>query len=202
MTLTDEANESLKRRRRPRKVVLLVALTVTLSLLCCVGGAAAFFLDGLSGDDEAVSTFGCGASGPLPADGDLPKISDYSPTQIRNAATIINVGSQLKVPPKGWVIAVATAMQESSLNNLGNLGNRNDHDSLGLFQQRPSQGWGTPEQIMDPQDSSRKFYKRLLTVPDCDKLPLPEAAQRFQRRPYPDAYAQHEPTAALAVNVL
>ena len=61
----------------------------------------------------------------------------------------------MKVPPRGWVIAVATAMQECSLTNHGYLGDHNDHDSLGLFQQRPSQGWGTPEQIMDPVYAAR-----------------------------------------------
>ena len=59
------------------------------------------------------------------------------------------------MPPRGWVIAVATAMQESRLTNLRHLGTRNDHDSLGLFQQRPSSGWGTPAQVTDPVYAAR-----------------------------------------------
>ncbi|MEM5874189.1 MAG: hypothetical protein QW065_05340, partial [Acidilobaceae archaeon] len=72
------------------------------------------------------------------------------------------------VPPRGWVIAIATAIQESGLRNLGHLGVRNDHDSLGLFQQRPSMGWGTPEQLQDPVYASTKFYEKLVR---CSQWP-------------------------------
>ncbi|MEV0714943.1 M23 family metallopeptidase [Asanoa sp. NPDC050611] len=201
MTLTEELDHTA-RRRRPRKVVLLIALTATLSVLCCAGGMAAFFLDGLSNEDPVLSTYGCGAGGPLPSNGDMPRLSGYSEAQLRNAATIINVGAQLKVPPKGWVIAVATAMQESSLTNHGYLGARNDHDSLGLFQQRPSQGWGTPKQVQDPVYASRKFYQKLVKVRGWERMPLTEAAQDVQRSAFPDAYAKHEPDAAEIVNLL
>lgn len=68
-----------------------------------------------------------------------------TPEQTGNAAIIISVGQQWEVPQRGWVIAIATALQESNLINLGDLGADNDHDSLGLFQQRPSMGWGSPE---------------------------------------------------------
>ncbi len=132
----------------------------------------------------------------------MPRVSGYSESQLRNAATIINVGAQLKVPPKGWVIAIATAMQESSLTNLGNLGARNDHDSLGLFQQRPSQGWGTPKQVQDPVYASRKFYQKLVKVRGWERMPLTDAAQEVQRSAFPDAYAKHEPDAAEIVNLL
>ncbi|GIF76596.1 M23 family metallopeptidase [Asanoa siamensis] len=201
MTLTGDL-DGAARRRRPRRVVLLVALTATLSLLCCAGGTAAFFLDGLSNDDQALSTYGCGAGGPLPANGDMPSLSGYSAAQLRNASTIINVGAELKVPPKGWVIAVATAMQESSLTNHGYLGARNDHDSLGLFQQRPSQGWGSPKQVQDPAYASRKFYEKLVKVRGWERMSLTDAAQRVQRSAFPDAYAKHEPDAAQIVNLL
>ena len=194
--------EDAGRRRRPRRLALLVALTAALALLCCTGGTAAFFLDGLGGDDVAVSTYGCGAAGPLAVNGKLPRISPYGPSQVRNAAVIINVGADLKVPPKGWVIAVATAMQESALNNLPNLGARNDHDSVGLFQQRPSQGWGTPKQLQDPEYASRKFYEKLVKVSGWQKLALTDAAQAVQRSAFPDAYAKHEPLAAEIVNLL
>lgn len=66
--------------------------------------------------------------------------------QTANAAVIVAVGAELNVPPRGWVIALATAMQESGLRNLPG----GDRDSIGLFQQRPSQGWGTPAQLRDP----------------------------------------------------
>lgn len=115
--------------------------------------------------------------------------------QLRNAATIITVGAARRVPPRGWVIAVATAIQESDLRNLGDLGSHNDHDSLGLFQQRPSQGWGTPEQIMDPSYAAAKFYEKLVQIPLWETLPLTVAAQAVQTSAFPNAYAKHEPDA-------
>ncbi len=119
--------------------------------------------------------------------------------QAANASVIVAVGERMRVPVRGWVIAVATALQESSLVNLGNLGAGNDHDSLGLFQQRPSQGWGTPAQIMSPDYAAGKFYEHLLAVPGWQSLPLTVAAQRVQRSAYPDAYAKHEARASVIV---
>lgn len=119
----------------------------------------------------------------------------WSAEQVENAAIIAAVGANEGVPTRGWVIAIATAMQESSLRNLGDLGDRNDHDSLGLFQQRPSQGWGTPEQILDPVYASGKFYAKLLTINGWLSMPLTDAAQAVQRSAYPDAYAKWEPDA-------
>jgi murein DD-endopeptidase MepM/ murein hydrolase activator NlpD len=100
------------------------------------------------------------------------------------------------------VIAVATAIQESVLSNLPHLGANNDHDSVGLFQQRPSQGWGTPKQLLDPAYTSRKFYQKLLKVPGWQGMPLTVAAQKVQISAYPDAYAKHEPVAEQIVNLL
>ncbi|MET9697907.1 hypothetical protein ABZY31_13410 [Streptomyces sp. NPDC006529] len=114
--------------------------------------------------------------------------------QARYAATIAAVGSTRKVPERAVTIAMATAMQESALRNL----DHGDRDSLGLFQQRPSQGWGTPAQIMDPVYSAGIFYDHLLDeVPDYADLPLTVAAQKVQRSGFPEAYAKHEPDAAL-----
>ncbi|GAA0545145.1 hypothetical protein GCM10010172_28480 [Paractinoplanes ferrugineus] len=189
---------------RPRKVVLLVALVTTLSLLCCGGAVAAVLLGGLTddGSKKINASLGCGKGGPVDPDSKLPKVRSYGGAQIRNAAIIINVGADLKMPPRAWVIAVATAMQESRLTNLGNLGSRNDHDSLGLFQQRPSSGWGTPAQVMDPVYASTKFYAKLKTIEGWENMPLTEAAQRVQISAYPDAYAKHEPVATQIVNML
>ena len=125
-----------------------------------------------------------------------------SAEQRRNAEIIVAVGATMAVPVRGQVIAVAAALQESRLTNLGDLGAANDHDSLGLFQQRPSQGWGTPAQITDPVHASRAFYQRLLVVPGWQQLPLTEAAQRVQRSAYPDAYAKHEGRATAIVTAV
>jgi murein DD-endopeptidase MepM/ murein hydrolase activator NlpD len=130
------------------------------------------------------------------------KVTGFNATQVGNAAVIVQVGQQMNVPPRGWVIAVATAMQESNLHNLGHLGDRNDHDSQGLFQQRPSQGWGTVQQIRDPKHASRKFYEKLLQVPGWQSLPLTVAAQRVQVSAYPNAYAKHETGAGRLVDAI
>ena len=131
-----------------------------------------------------------------------PAEGSWKSTQVANAAVIVQTGGQLGVPRYGWVIAVATAMQESSLYNLGNLGSRNDHDSLGLFQQRPSQGWGTPDQILDPVYASTQFYKHLLKINGWQSMSLTDAAQKVQRSAYPDAYAKWQPDAEHLVEVI
>ena len=192
------------RAPKPRKVVLLIALVVTLCLLCCGGSVAALLISGTSEDSEIGlnATMGCGKGGPIDPGSKLPRIRPYGANQIRNAAVIINVGAEMELPPRAWVIAVATSMQESRLANLGHLGSRNDHDSLGLFQQRPSSGWGTPEQVQDPVYASTKFYQKLQAVPGWEELPLTRAAQAVQISAYPDAYAKHEPLATQIVNLL
>jgi murein DD-endopeptidase MepM/ murein hydrolase activator NlpD len=81
-------------------------------------------------------------------------------------------------------------MQESGLRNLPDLGQDNDHDSIGVFQQRPSQGWGTPEQLGDPAYQTAKFYDKLLTIAGWQGMPLTQAAQAVQQSAYPDAYAK------------
>ncbi|MEU7033616.1 NlpC/P60 family protein [Streptomyces sp. NPDC046237] len=116
---------------------------------------------------------------------------DLPSEQIPHAQTIVATGIGLDVPKKGQIIALATAMQESRLRNL----NYGDRDSLGLFQQRPSQGWGTAQQIRDPVYASERFYKALLAVNGWQQMTVTQAAQAVQKSGYPDAYAQWEPLA-------
>ena len=148
-----------------------------------------------------MTTTASGSNSGTPTGG-WPAVGDWSSDQATNAAIIVAAGQQLHVPVRGWVIAVATAMQESSLHNLGNLGAHNDHDSLGLFQQRPSQGWGTPTQILDPAYAATQFYHHLLNITNWQDLPLTDAAQRVQRSAYPDAYAKWEDDAVMLVNAV
>ncbi|HKD98723.1 MAG TPA: hypothetical protein VKB69_14185 [Micromonosporaceae bacterium] len=119
--------------------------------------------------------------------------------QLRNAATIVKVGQQMHLPPRAWVMAVACSLQESKLTNLGNLGNLNDHDSLGLFQQRPSSGWGSPKQITTPSYAAHKFYAALKSVPGYQHMPLTRAIQKVQVSAFPQAYAKWEKMAAALV---
>ncbi|OKI09662.1 heavy metal transporter [Streptomyces sp. CB02923] len=130
------------------------------------------------------------------ADGGAPY--EISPEQAANAATISAVGSSRGLPERAVTIALATAMQESGLRNIG----FGDRDSVGLFQQRPSQDWGTVQQIMDPVYSAGEFYTHLAKVPGYSRLPLTVAAQKVQRSGYPQAYAKHEPDAALLTGAL
>jgi TP901 family phage tail tape measure protein len=111
-----------------------------------------------------------------------------SEEQLRNAATIIGVGKGMGANQNDLIVSIMTAMQESTLRNL----NYGDRDSLGLFQQRPSQGWGSPEQILNPSYAARKFFEGLLAMKGRGKLPLWEQAQRVQRSAFPMAYAKWE----------
>jgi hypothetical protein len=114
-----------------------------------------------------------------------------SPAQADNAALIAGIAMRRSLPPRAVTIALATVLQESKLINVAH----GDRDSLGLFQQRPSQGWGTPEQIMDPVYATNKFYDTLLTIPEYEQLEVTQAAQAVQRSAFPEAYAQHEASA-------
>lgn len=106
--------------------------------------------------------------------------------QMANAATIAAVGIRRKMPERAVVVALATAFQESRLRNLSG----GDRDSLGLFQQRPSQGWGTPEQIQDPRYAATKFYNALRKVRGWERMEITDAAQKVQRSAFPRAYQQ------------
>ncbi|MGY1723247.1 hypothetical protein [Blastococcus sp. SYSU DS0533] len=117
-----------------------------------------------------------------------------SAEQVQNAATIAQVGRDRGLPDRAVVIALATAMQESTLRNL----DYGDRDSLGLFQQRPSQGWGTPEQVQDPVYAAGQFYDHLVQIPGWETGRLTEVAQAVQRSGFPELYQQHE---AMAVDL-
>lgn len=112
--------------------------------------------------------------------------------QKRMARIIIQVGQELGVGRRGIIVGLMTAMQESTLRNL----NYGDRDSLGLFQQRPSMGWGTREQVTDPRYAARKFFTELKKVHGWQNMRFTEAAQAVQRSAFPDAYAKWHDEAA------
>jgi hypothetical protein len=137
------------------------------------------------------------ADAPTCAPGQLDDLANLDTEQSRYAGIIAAVGQQAGVPPYGLQIALATAMQESQLRNLP----YGDRDSLGLFQQRPSAGWGTAEQVMDPVYAARAFFggptgpnngqpPGLLDIDGWTDMPLTVAAQAVQRSAFPDAYAR------------
>jgi hypothetical protein len=116
--------------------------------------------------------------------------------QTNNVKEIIKATKKAGMDERAAVIAIATSLQESKLENLGHLGARNDHDSQGLFQQRPSSGWGTVAQIRDPQYATTAFLNGLKQVNGWRDMPLTQAAQKVQVSAYPDAYAKWEQQAA------
>ncbi len=136
---------------------------------------------------------GCVAAGP-------PGSADYTltTTQADHAATIAGVGMRMGIPDHAVSVALATALQESGLKNLSG----GDRDSAGLFQQRPSMGWGTYAQVTDPVHASTAFYSRLRAEPDWTTLSVTQAAQLVQRSAKPDAYAKWESEARTTASAL
>lgn len=112
----------------------------------------------------------------------------WTQEQLTYGRLIIAVGQEMKMSSRDITIALMTAMRESTLRNL----TWGDRDSLGLFQQRPSQGWGTPQQVTDPIYATRTFYTRLKRLKNRNNMSLTQAAQAVQRSAYPGAYAQWE----------
>lgn len=120
---------------------------------------------------------------------------DLDSDQKRNANTIIDLSKTLRLPARAAVIGIATAFQESYLRNV----NFGDRDSLGLFQQRPSMGWGNKNLVRTPPFAAAAFYVPLVQTPGWRSMPLTRAAQLIQRSAFPDRYAQWELAAATLV---
>ncbi len=108
--------------------------------------------------------------------------------QARWTTLMAAIAQRRGLPPRATTIAIATAFQESKIHNL----DYGDRDSVGLFQQRPSQGWGTRKQVLDPVHAIGKFYDGLVKIKGYSSMSITEAAQRVQHSAYPGAYAQHE----------
>ncbi|WP_206063146.1 hypothetical protein [Nocardioides sp. HDW12B] len=113
--------------------------------------------------------------------------AELSGEQAENASLIAGIGVRRGLPARAVSIALATAFQESKLENLEG----GDRDSLGLFQQRPSQGWGSAEQISDPVYATNAFYDGLVEIEGYEDMRITEAAQAVQRSGFPEAYEEH-----------
>ncbi|PZS09489.1 MAG: peptidase M23 [Acidimicrobiales bacterium] len=189
----------LQARRRShtvgRRALWVLAGLIVISMFVCGGLVPALFPSETNGGGSNVTSLSCGID---IADVRMPAtdLGELASEQVDNVRALVAVGARLGVPPRGWVIAIATALQESKLRNLSNRGAANDYDSVGIFQQRPSQGWGTQAQILNPSYSAEKFYRKLLAVPDWQRMQLTQAAQTVQRSAFPAAYAKWEPLAA------
>jgi hypothetical protein len=118
--------------------------------------------------------------------------------QAHFASIIAGVSVRRGLPPRAASIALATAYQESGIRNL----NYGDLDSLGLFQQRPSAGWGTKQQVMDPYYATGKFYDALVKIKGWETADINDVAQQVQRSGYPEAYRDHEADARILASAL
>ncbi|ANZ14827.1 C40 family peptidase [Streptomyces noursei] len=154
------------------------------SASCSTGGTQAVDTSAVAAQVKAI--LGGGGKGTV----SVPGLDDPA-EQVSNAKTIQATGVAMKIPARGQIVALATALQESGLRNL----TYGDRDSLGLFQQRPSQGWGTANEVLDPVHASTKFYEALGKVSGWQSLSVTQAAQAVQGSGFPEAYAKWEPLA-------
>lgn len=161
-------------RRSRGLLVALLALALPLAL---VAGLVVWWQGGIG---SLVGRETCVVTGP---DGEV----GLDHEQAANAATIAAVAHRRNLPARAVTVGLATAMQESELYNISH----GDHDSAGLFQQRPSQGWGSFEEVTDPTYAADRFFAALVAVDRWQRLPVTVAAQAVQRSAYPDAYQQH-----------
>jgi hypothetical protein len=170
-------------RRKPVVLVALLALVGALGVVVAVNSIGAKLTLPHLGPECTVR-----------ADGEVT----LDLVQMANAATIAAVGVRRKMPERAVVVALATAFQESKLENL----DTGDRDSVGLFQQRPSQGWGTPEKIQDPRYAAGKFYSSLKKVKGWERMRITDAAQKVQRSAYPNAYEKWADESAVLAKAL
>lgn len=177
--------------RKSVKYSLIIGVVIVLLAVVVTAGVALWRQNDAGGGAE------CEVPA-LTVDGVSSPAVELTVAQLHHASTINAVGLSRDISERGRIIAVATAYQESSLRNRED----GDRDSVGLFQQRPSQGWGTKEQIQDPIYAAGKFYDALLDVDGWQSLPLTQAAQAVQQSAYPDAYAKWEPQATTLVRSL
>ncbi len=206
----------------------LISLTVAVLAAAALLAGGVISVPILAFLDSTAQASSCGGTGfagmGQPANG--TPYDKWDARQVNNAAVIVSTGKQMNVPAWGYVIALGTAMQESTLLNHANDNPRfprvealsmalpheavgHDNDSVGLFQQRPNEGelgtdgWGPVSELMTPSVSATKFYNALLKVSGWEKMRLTDAAQAVQRSGYPEAYQEHEADAkALAAHVL
>jgi hypothetical protein len=175
-----------------RGLVLLAAAGCVALALGTTALVALVLLGGLGG----ALAGGCAGDGGTGGGAQQIGPRSWSAEQTANAQTITQVAVELGLPRRAAVIAVSTAIVESQLRNV----RYGDRDSLGLFQQRPSQGWGPPRELLNPVLAARKFYDALLAVPRWALRPPGVAAQAVQRSAFPERYAPVEAAAAALVS--
>jgi hypothetical protein len=185
MTTSDRPTRPVRRARRPRRQSRRVRLTRTIVVfvsLVLVATAVVYGVKSLTPHHTVADS--CQVVGETTG-----TVYALKPDQLLNASIIADVAMRRGLPEQAVIVALATAQQESKLTNL----DYGDADSVGLFQQRPSQGWGSEEQILDPVYSSGKFFDALVKVRNWAGLTVAAAAQAVQRSAFPDAYTSWQP---------
>ena len=174
-----------------RRLVVGVALAVVVALVVVVAlGVRGWLRDrGVAppqpGEERCVATVG-----------DRDVVLDLD--QAHYTSIVVGLSVRRGLAPRAGSIAMATVYQETGIRNL----DYGDRDSVGLFQQRPSQGWGSEKQLMDPYYATTKFYNALVRVRDWETRDITKVAQAVQRSAYPDAYRDHEPDARVLASAL
>lgn len=196
-------------------VVLGLVPGIVLAPLIVIGGfMVMFFSDDQEHPAGAAGSITCSVNGvSVEAADSSGQAATFNDSQLSHAAVIIQAGNAAGVGREGQMAALMTALQESTLRNLANPavaesmsvphdGEGSDHDSVGLFQQRPSMGWGTVKELMDPSTSASRFYERLKTVEGWQMMSPGQAAQKVQASATPDAYRHWEPAARTLMTAL
>ncbi len=191
-TRTRRAGSTARRRvsyARRRALAVGALLGVTALVVVAAVGLRGWLRDGvvppLPGEERCVAT-----------------VKDHSvvldPDQAHYTSIVVGLSVRRGLAPRAGSIAMATVYQETGIRNL----DYGDRDSVGLFQQRPSQGWGSEKQLMDPYYATTKFYDALVRVRDWESGDITKVAQAVQRSAYPDAYRDHEPDARVLASAL
>lgn len=178
-----------------RKLVVVVVMLAGFAGLVGVGAMTALFggVGGKQSWSRCSSTLGPSTDGAGAGAQDAASLSEDS---VRIVQRIVEIGQQRNLPPRAWQVAIQAGKTESNLRNL----EHGDRDSLGIFQMRPSMGWGTVEQVTDVDYQINKFFDVLMEIPDWEELRPGTAAQSVERSAYPTRYHEWEPMAAHLVS--
>ncbi|GAB3872224.1 hypothetical protein GCM10029964_010240 [Kibdelosporangium lantanae] len=171
--------------------VVVMAVVLTTGAISSVVGSAS---------DPSLMAFNCNAAlGPQLIQGNATNggddASNLTDEQRTTVAQIIQIGKDRGLPPLAWQVAIQAGMTESGLRNL----HFGDRDSQGIFQMRPSMGWGTEAQVTDPVYAINKFFDVLLAVPNWKEQRPGDSAQDVERSAFPDRYHRWESMAAALI---
>ncbi len=183
------------------KIGLIVSAIITALITVTITSGVSTVISGTTAQEERVGlrSVSCNAAlGPWDSgsgDRGEQQAAKLTEEQMGTVAKIIEVGQRRELPPLAWQIAIQAGMTESGLRSL----DHGDRDSLGIFQMRPSMGWGSPEEVTDPEYAVNKFYDVLQALPDWETTRPGDSAQAVERSAFPDRYHNWEAMAAFLI---